>query len=530
LGTDVRPIHIGRLLDDGTTQWYQYEYESQTGHLTRETDPLGRTTTYTNAPNGIDLLEVRRVNGQTTDLLQSFTYNAQHRPLTVTDAAGQTTTYTYNAAGQLLTVVTPPRSGLTLAQRTTTYAYDTYGRLESVTGPAAGATMTYSYDGYGRLRTVMDSEGYGVITDYDALDRVTKVTFPDGTHEETVYNRLDAEKQRDRLGRWTRTFFFDALRRPVAVRDPLGRTTTYQWCNCGTLNNLIDPNGNATTWERDLQARVTRVVRPNGSAKEFTYETTTSRLKKIKDAKDQETQYSYFLDDKLQQVAYVNPQLPTPNVTFAYDTLGRISTMSDGTGTTTYGYNPITPTPSLGAGLLASVDGPLANDTVTYTHEELGRVVGRALNSMTSTWSYDALGRIQSQTSPLGTFGLTYIGITDRLPERQLSQRRGHDIRLLPEHGGQAAARDPPQEAGRRDAGAFQLWLRRDRQHHGLDAAERGGSGQRLRLWLRRRRPARVGRLPNDGPDADAPEALRLYLRPRREQDGRADRRRDHGR
>jgi RHS repeat-associated protein len=205
------------------------------------------------------------------------------------------------------------------------------------------------------------------------------------------------------------------LRRPVAVRDPLGRTTTYQWCNCGTLNNLIDPNGNATTWERDLQARVTRVVRPNGSAKEFTYETTTSRLKKIKDAKDQETQYSYFLDDKLQQVAYVNPQLPTPNVTFAYDTLGRISTMSDGTGTTTYGYNPITPTPSLGAGLLASVDGPLANDTVTYTHEELGRVVGRALNSMTSTWSYDALGRIQSQTSPLGTFGLTYIGITDRL-------------------------------------------------------------------------------------------------------------------
>jgi YD repeat-containing protein len=90
------------------------------GKITRQTDPLGRANTYTYAANGIDLLEVRRVNGQTTELLESRTYNTQHRPLTVTDAAGQTTTYTYNSQGQLLTVVTPPRDELSQAQRTTT--------------------------------------------------------------------------------------------------------------------------------------------------------------------------------------------------------------------------------------------------------------------------------------------------------------------------------------------------------------------------------------------------------------------------
>src|SRR6266851_557371 len=123
------------------------------GKVTRRTDPVGRATIFNYFPNGIDLQEVRQVNGQSTDLLEMYTYNAQHLPLTITDAAGQTTTYTYNTAGQLLTIVTPPRDGLTLAQRTTTYAYDTNGYLQSVAGPLAGMTASYTYDGYGRVRT-----------------------------------------------------------------------------------------------------------------------------------------------------------------------------------------------------------------------------------------------------------------------------------------------------------------------------------------------------------------------------------------
>jgi YVTN family beta-propeller protein len=58
--------------------------------VTRATDPVGRVATNTYAANGIDPLEVRQVNGQTTDLLSSFTYNSQDEPQTVTDAAGPT--------------------------------------------------------------------------------------------------------------------------------------------------------------------------------------------------------------------------------------------------------------------------------------------------------------------------------------------------------------------------------------------------------------------------------------------------------
>ena len=229
---------------------------------------------------------IRPGNGGSYDLLETRTYNAQHEPLTVTDAARQVTTFTYNTQGQVLTVVTPPRAGLSQAQRTTTYAYDTNGYLQSVTGPLSGATTSFTYDGYGRTRTVTDSDSYTLTYDYDALDRETKVTYPDGTYEQTVYNRLDPERQRDRLGRWTETSY-DALRRAVATRDPLGWTTTQQWCNCGSLDKLVDPNGNATCWDRDVQGRVTKETRADGSFWETTYETTTSRVKKVKDARKQ---------------------------------------------------------------------------------------------------------------------------------------------------------------------------------------------------------------------------------------------------
>lgn len=58
-------------------------------------------------------------------------------------------------------------------------------------------------DSYGRMNTITDSDGYTRTLDYDAMDRPTKTTYPDATFEETVYERLDPVRVRDRLGRWS---------------------------------------------------------------------------------------------------------------------------------------------------------------------------------------------------------------------------------------------------------------------------------------------------------------------------------------
>jgi RHS repeat-associated protein len=324
----------------------------------------------------------------------------------VTDAAGQTTTTTYNAAGQVLSVTNAK-------SETTTVTYDSEGWVQSVTGPVSGATTSYTYDSYGRRRTVTDSDGYVLTTDYDAFDRQVRMTYPDASYEEMTYDRLDLSTRRDRAGRLTR-YYYDPLRRLVATRDPLGRVIGQEWCACGSMDGLVDAKGNRTRWERDLQGRVTREVRADGvTATTYTYGAASGRLVTTTDPKEQVTTYTYALDDVLLSTAYTNAEIATPTVNYTYDTqYGRLATMTDGTGVTTYAYHPAG---GFGAGQVASVDGPLTDDTITYSYDELGRVTTRAINSVSVTWAFDALGRVTSEVNALGTFGYTYDGVSGRV-------------------------------------------------------------------------------------------------------------------
>ena len=161
------PERLGRVLDDGSSQIWRGDLQPL-GRVTSTTDPVGRRTSYVYAANGIDLLEERQTTGAVNDLLATYgNYTATHLPQTITDAAGQTVSYTYNAQGQHLTTTTPARAGIT-EDRTTTYVYDSNGYLQSITAPTATSSATFTYDGYGRLRTKTSHDGYSLTFDYDA--------------------------------------------------------------------------------------------------------------------------------------------------------------------------------------------------------------------------------------------------------------------------------------------------------------------------------------------------------------------------
>ena len=132
--------------------------------------------------------------------LQNSAYNSQHEPLTITDAAGQVTTLTYNTQGQILTrqVVVNSANQITTMTYTGPGGTGTGNYLTLVTGPVTGATTSYLYDSYGRVHTVTDSEGCAVTTAYDAFDRPTTVTYPDGR---SLHNKLP-------LGLHNKTFHF----------------------------------------------------------------------------------------------------------------------------------------------------------------------------------------------------------------------------------------------------------------------------------------------------------------------------------
>lgn len=436
----ANPTSIARILGDGTTQATLFEYNAL-GHLTKGTDSIGRVMTYVYDANGTDVLEVRQTTGTTNELVRKFTYNSQHQPLTDTDAAGQPTTYTYNSFGQILT-------RKNAKNETTTFDYGDgslghpIGYLVSITSPpfnGASAITTFSYDTANRVRTVTDPDGYTITTDYDNLDRPTQITYPDGTNQQFQFVQdfgqglttiLDFTKSKDRRGLWT-TRHYNANRQMDSITDPLNRTTQFGWCSCGSLSSITDPKNQVTNFNRDLQGRVYQKFFADNTSINYLYDGQTaantvgasSRLKSVTDARNQRTNYSYLADDNIQQITYTNTSgqpltPPTPSVSFTYDpNYDRVRTMVDGSGTTTYAYNPIVAPPAVGAGQLASIDGPLTNDLITFGYDQLGRVTNRSINGAVNaaSWIFDSLGRIGSATNKLGTFSYSYVNVTDRV-------------------------------------------------------------------------------------------------------------------
>lgn len=69
--------------------------------------------------------------------------------------------------------------------------------------------------------------------------------------------------------------------------------------------------------------------------------------------------------------------------------------MTDGTGTTMWGYNR--------ADEVVSADGPWVSDVLNFTRDALGRRQNRIATGVTTTNSFDAAGR-------LATVGNTVLG------------------------------------------------------------------------------------------------------------------------
>jgi len=424
-GTSAFPSVVGRALQDyqGTTQTQATNYEYNTlGNITKVTDPAGRETVTEYAANGVDVTAIKQRTGASTySTIVSYTYDGSyppHRPKTMTDAAGRTTTYTYvGASGQLATMTNAKNEVVTLSYGTNTSS-SSYRRLISVTGDVLGGNRYLSYDSGGRVRTLRDSEGYVLTYDYDALDRVRVVTYPDGSHEQFEYADHSLTASRDRQGRWTRNAY-NALLQRVLTRDPAGVSTQTQWAQCGAIRRLVDGALNRTEWTHDVEGRATRKTYADGSHEDYGYDF-SGRLLTETDPMSRTKTHQYGVDDRLLKLDYSDSA--TPDVTFTYDSyFPRVSTRVDGVGTTTYVYNPLDGT-TLGAGQVARINGPFTDDTLKHTYDELGRMKKLEIvdDATFSTASYsedhtfDARGRVSQVVNSLGTFNYSYVGQSTR--------------------------------------------------------------------------------------------------------------------
>ncbi len=411
------------------------------GLLTHAFDPLGRETHYTYEADQVSLHKIEQKRGETYDVLAQYEDYAHGVPTKITDAAGQVTHLQVNARGQV-TQVENAKHELTAIAYGETVGSPAYGRLTALTraaGTGLAATTTTGYDAYGRVASVTQPGPYTVTLGYDAiggnplrtLDRIERVSYPDGTSEFAWHDKLDVAGTQDRLGRWT-WIERDAGRHVTKVTDPAGRTTEYNpgGC-CGTIDGLKDGNGNLTEWSFDAAGRKTGKTIAGAPVAAYGYDPLSGNLASETDALGNVKHYKYAVDGNLAGVHYevINAAgtAETANVSFTYDSdYDRLTGRTDAQGpvSVSYGYHPAG---AAGAGRLSAETTDLGANgwTFAYSYDELGRVVMRQFDGTTETRAYDALGRVTMVNNPLcipvagtGTataFSHSYQGNTGRL-------------------------------------------------------------------------------------------------------------------
>lgn len=221
----------------------------------------------------------------------------------------ETTTNSYDPAGQLLSVSAPPASNTGGApNQVTAYTYDTAGELLTKTagsGTAAASTTSYCYDPNGAKTATVAADGNSTTLTTCA----TSAPYQTGSAYQTGYSY-------DSLGELASTT------RPATTWASSGQTTT----------NTYDPAGNLTTSQ---------------------------------DPKGITTTNTYTPLNQLAATSYSGSS--APSASYSYDANGNRLTMSDGTGSSSYGYDPFNELSSYQNG---------ASKTVSYGYDDNGDISG----------------------------------------------------------------------------------------------------------------------------------------------------------
>jgi YD repeat-containing protein len=218
---------------------------------------------------------------------------------------------------------------------------------------------SYTYDTIGRVRTHTDATGLTLTFDYNNLNHITKIAYPDGKFLTYTYSgccpRLK-ESETDRSGRTT-YYIYDSLERLTDTVNPEGGVIHNEYDPDGNLIRLIDPNNNVTTFEYDKDNRLTKKTYTDGKYISFAYDSTgllTSRT----NARGITTNYTYDQNHNLLSISYSDS---TTGLTYLCDNYNRVTQRQDGIGTYQFSYDVNSQ--------LTSIDGPWVNDTLTYQYD-----------------------------------------------------------------------------------------------------------------------------------------------------------------
>lgn len=370
-------------------------------------------------------------------------------PACVGTADETRTTYSYGASGvanNLLPASVTVAAGDGSISAASTFTYDSFGNKLTEDGPLAGSSDTtrWRYDVMRRVVGLIgpDPDGSGPLkfratrSTYDAAGRLLKV------EQGTVNSQSDAdwalfsplqttEFAYDALDRKTKNWSYGpsggTLRLTQYSYDLAGRLectavrmnpaaySSFPTNACTLTTQGADGPDRITRLTYDAAGKVLKTILAYGTANQIDQETNTytlnGHLATVSDAVGNTTTYEYDGHDRLSKTRY--PVTAT----------GALASSTTDYEQLTYDANSNVSQRRLRDGQLASysydaLDRQTFKDVpnlvtgeydVTSTYDNLGNLINStdAASNLVGT-TYDALGRMTSQSNPNGTFAMTY--------------------------------------------------------------------------------------------------------------------------
>ena len=376
-------------------------------------------TVITYASNNQDVAQVQRKLGGVMQTLAGFTYYSNRDLHTATDALGRTLTYVWKPDGRLESVTDSATSDDVLVE------YDA-GLRPSAIKLNDTTVATMAHDSMGRMLSSAGADGDTSTFTYDDLDRMTSATGADNTItrwnwaccflDEIRSGKMDGTTEKV-LRRVKQTH--DKRGLLTSTTDTSGGTLRYGYDAAGRMASFKDAAGKETTWAYDGHGRLATKTYPDN-----TTETTTwldmELPEHVINRRGQLTRFTWGITRQPDQIL-VYPTSSPASWTFyheySYDHWGRLTKLDRRSST-----NVLESTHTLTHDLLgrvASLEGPWADDTLTWTYNNAARQVTRGATggegAYTETVTADTLGRLATVVNPLGTFTMAYTGNTDQV-------------------------------------------------------------------------------------------------------------------
>jgi RHS repeat-associated protein len=369
-------------INNPDTSFAQYGYDPA-GHRTSVAD-------YSAAPPG---------QGATLLRSESFGYDPDGNLASAKDWNGNTTTFSYNAAGKLTGQVQPVTSS---SSDTTSYGYDPAGNQTAITGGNQNTTWT-TYNPWNLPESVIEPATAAApsaaartwTTSYTKDGQVASVSQPGGISQTYGYDPLGDLTSQAGSGAAaptaTQSFGYDLAGRLTSATAP-GGTDTFGYTADSQLASASGPSG-TSSFNYNNDGLMSSRADAAGTTS-YTYDN-ADRLATVADPLTGATlTYGYNSDSLPSSVSYASGGTAGPTRSYLYDGLQQLTTdtLKAAGGATiasaSYGYN------ANGDLTSQTTTGYAGPGSTSYGYNEADELTSATTGGTTTSYGYDADGNL----------------------------------------------------------------------------------------------------------------------------------------